>query len=533
MPPTKTKHRKKVSQKSKAPTPRLATPVSLAVAAGAGALLGLSAPGFEQGYIAWFGLVPLLLLAVASPSFVQALWRGLVFGTAYNLVYLNWYFHLHPLDWMGFAWWQSILMAAAAWLIVSLHQGVLIALFSGVTRILPLCGGLGVRQVEEKWKVPALFVIPLIWVLIENKLGNAHDLLGVPWSMLEYSQYKLLPMVQITSWIGGIGLGFLIVMVNVALSSLIATVSQRLSFKSLAAFSVGSAVSQLLAVALGVVSVYAFGLSRLSAIADGDTTCLSVLQGNINIDMQKTRHRYTLGELIDHYRKLALKCPPGICIWTESALPAYLKKEQDAQAFLSQLCRQGKEDMVVGSLDCDFDGHPYNSAFGVDSSGNLQEAVYHKRYLVPFGEYTPAFVNYLPHWLQRLTDTPAGTGFNCGKFPVVLDLSGHRIAPLICFETVSPELAAASVRNGGQLLVNVSDLAWFHDSMIGPQMTAFSVIRATENGRCFVFAANTGPSVIIDPAGRVTAACGAGQQAVLTGKVTFSGKLTPFTQWFN
>jgi apolipoprotein N-acyltransferase len=502
------------------------------VAALCGALLGLSAPGFDQWYIAWFGLCPLFLLIVSSAGIKQAFLRGLAFSGAYNLVYLNWYLHLHPLAWLGFNAVESVLIAAAAWIIVALHQSLITALLAVIIRVLPLTGSFFPRAVDGRLCLPAPLLIPPLWVLVENKIGNAHDYLGVPWPMIEYSQYKVLPVLQVGSWIGGIGIGALIVLVNVAIAALVATISQRMSFKSLALQTASGAVSQTLSIALCVAGVVAFGYSRLSS-PEYATDTLSVVQGNINIEMEKRAHAYTLEQLAQRYRALVDKTPPGICIWTESALPTYLRDEQNLRSALSALAHDGKREMVIGSLDRDFDGRPYNSAFGVDRNGNLLEAVYHKRYLVPFGEYMPGFVHYLPEWIQRLTSTPAGEGFNSGKRPVVLDLSGDKIAPLICFETLSPELVSSSVRNGGQLLVNLSDLAWFHNSQVGDQMLAFSVLRAVETGRYFVFAANTGPSAIIDTHGRITARSETAKVAVLTGKIRFNNDLTPFVQWFN
>jgi apolipoprotein N-acyltransferase len=189
--------------------------------------------------------------------------------------------------------------------------------------------------------------------------------------------------------------------------------------------------------------------------------------------------------------------------------------------------------MIIGSIDRDSDGKPYNSAFGIASNGTLLQAVYHKRYLVPFGEYMPSWVKYMPEWMQRLTSTPAGTGFTAGKFPVTINFDGRRVAPLICFETISPELVASSVRNGGNLLVNLSDLAWFHESMCGDQMIAFSVLRAVESGRDFVFAANTGPSAVINRYGKITSRSPQEKITNLIGKVTFHSERTPFIDWFN
>jgi apolipoprotein N-acyltransferase len=527
------KRKKSAATPKSTPQPAMATQVSLAVAAGSGALLGLSAPGFNHWYIAWFGLVPLLLLIVSSPGIKDAFLRGCVFGMAYNLVYVNWYLQLHPLTWMGFNELQSGAIATAAWMVVSAHQAILVGIIAAIVRFLPLCGGFLPRDVDGRWCIPALLVIPPIWVLLQNKIYNAHDWLGVPWPMLEYSQYHMLPIIQSASWIGGIGIGALIVLFNCSLACLVATLSRRLTFKSFAASTPTAAITQFLTVSLVLAGMVAWGYSRLTAPLSGPIRTASVVQGNINIEMQKRERNYTLAQLMEHYRGLIDRVPSGLCIWTESALPAYLKQEGEVLTTLAQLSRDGKREMIIGSLDKDFNGRPFNSAFGLASDGRLVDAVYHKRYLVPFGEYMPNWVRFMPSWMQRLTSTPAGVGFNAGKKPVVLDLDGHSIAPLICFETISPELCVSSVRNGGELLVNLSDLAWFHKSICGDQMVAFSVMRAAETGRYFVFAANTGPSTIIDPAGRIIARSSMNTEAVLTSRIRYNNELTPFVQWFH
>ena len=258
----------------------------------------------------------------------------------------------------------------------------------------------------------------------------------------------------------------------------------------------------------------------------------SVLQGNINIDMQKTEHRYTLPELWQRYTGLARNASAGLCVWTEGALPAYLCLEPTIQSDLKRLAKQKSLDLVVGSIDRDALGHPYNSAYGITSDGSILTDVYHKRYLVPYGEYTPWLVNYLPEWIKRLTNTPSGGGYTAGRVPVVLRFKSGVVAPLICFETLSPELVASSVRAGGQLLVNISDLAWFHGSIVGDQMTAFSVMRAVESRRYFIFAANTGPSVIIDPSGHMQKISPLNKTDLLLGKTGLNSKVTPFDRWF-
>ncbi len=529
--PSKDKSKSK-EKAAESPAPKIAwRPLAQAVTAGA--IFGLSAPGFDQWYLAWVGLAPLLLLSVASPNIWHASLRGLLFGTAYNLVYLNWYLHLHPLSWMGMADWQSIPLATFCWFFVSAWQGVITAIFSFAIRLIPLCGGVIPRKVEDKWKVPALVFIPLFWTALFEKLGNAHDLVGVPWSMIEYSQYKQTALIQIASIIGGVGLSVLIVAVNVAIASLIATQLRKIDFKSIAESSKLSAVCSLLALSLIVAGTVIFGFVQMQNTKLNPNVPLTVLQGNINIEMQKTTKAYTLKDLLQLYASQLKHCPSGLCVFTESALPTYLRQSPNVVSFLASAARSRQLDLVVGSIDEDDANRPYNSAFGIDRRGNLLTEAYHKRFLVPVGEYTPAFVKFFPDFIQKLTDTPAGTGFAAGKKPTVLNLSGMGVGPLICFETIAPELATSSVRNGAEVLVNISDLAWFHNSMIGDQTTACATFRAVETGRYFVYAANTGPSMVINPLGQVTGRTRMGIDTMLIRRVQMRNEKTLFSQWYH
>jgi apolipoprotein N-acyltransferase len=541
MPPAGQKSRKSSNSKAKskdgeavfAADKRQALTVAFA-AAFFGAVLGLSAPGLEQWYLAWFAIIPLCLLVVSSPSWPQAFWRGFTFGTAYNLVYLNWYLGLHPLTWLGFSSVESIFMAVGIWIALAIHQGLIVGLFALLCRMLPLSGGFLPHRIDNKWYLPALIVIPLAWVLMENKIGNAHDLLGVPWSMVEYSQYKQLALIQIASVIGGIGVGFLILLVNVTLASLVATISRKYSWQSLAAPTLVQSLLQVMVVAVLITSVYAWGLSAQESLRVKPTVNLTILQGDINIDMQKADHHYTLNNLLTIYGGMLRSCPRGLCVWAENALPTYLNRHANVVSYLENMAKQRQLDMVVGSLDRDNSGKPYSSAFGFTHLGTLEPDVYHKRFLVPFGEYMPHLVEYLPECLRRLTCTAAGSGqgLEPGVRPVVWSLIAGRVAPIVCFEAISPEIVASSVRAGGTLLVNLTDLSWFHDAMIGQQMMAFAVLRAVESRRYYVFACNTGPSAIIDPAGKITASLDCGKQSLLIGKAGFSSEITPFSYWF-
>lgn len=459
------------------------------------------------------------------------------FGLAYNLVYLHWYLNLVPLDWLGFSGVFGYLLATLAWLIVSTHQALAFLLFAAIVGRLPLSGSFTAKRGPKKvWLIPALVVLPIAWVLIVNKLGNMPDLMGVPWTMLEYTQYKQPAILQAASVIGGVGICTLIVAVNVTIASFVATFigGGTKQFKRLAAENKEAAFYHCLGMALVMVAVYCLGWQQEKEIKATATLNTTVVQGGINIDMQKTVRRFTIEDLVDNYQKLLVGSHDSLVVLCEGALPTYLREQHGVMNWLKRQANEKHIDLVVGSMDRSAANRPYNAAYGITSSGTVLPEVYHKRFLVPIGEYTPLLVNYLPEWVKRWTNTPAGGGFAAGKEAVLLDLPLAKVAPLICFESISPEVTAASCRAGGQLLVNISDLAWFHKSDCGQQMLAFAVLRAIENRRYFIFAANTGPSAIIDSAGKITDYSPQGEKSnsTLSGKVGLNSQPTAFARWY-
>lgn len=492
------------------------------------------APFHDQWYLAWFALMPFFLLLSVSRSFIEAGVFGLAFGLGYNLVYLSWYLGLQPLDWLNFNSVQGWAMAGFAWVFAATHQALIVMIYAIVARLLPLAGTYLPVKVSGKWKLPALILLPLLWVLFMNKLGNASDFMGVPWAMIEYSQYKQSWFLQGASIIGGVGLGFLLVLVNLNLASLYATFNGKAHFKMLAAPNKSSALSHLFVSLLIVALVTVLGELDGAKCWKKISNDVSIVQGNINISMQKTKHRYSMDELETLFFDITKDAKPGLLIWTESSLPVVLNHQPDLVSKLSKLARERNCDMVVGaidSFDSAKDDDKFNAAFGFKSNGEMAQEAYRKRYLVPFGEYAPPILNIFP-FARSLTNTPAGKGLSAGRKPVIFKMTSGDVAPLICFECISPELTAASVKAGGQILVNISDLAWFHQSNVGDQMIAFSVMRAVENRRYLVFAANTGPSVIVDPLGKVHGKMKLDERKLVVGQAGFSNYLSPFTKWF-
>lgn len=541
MPAAAAKKRKSRSSKAKSKKLPEVTPnkwrMLVGVSAISGAIMGLACPGIDQWYLAWLGMVPFFLALSASSSIGFAALNGLAFGFVYNAIYFSWLLGLHPLGWLGFNEWQSMALAGLSLAVVAGQQAIITAVFAALVKLMPLHGGFMPRQIDNKWHLPSLIVVPLLWVLIENKIGNSPALLGVPLSMLEYTQYLEPAVMKMASFIGGIGIGFLIVMCNVAIAGLISSSSKKFDWKSFASTTYSDSMRQALIVAVTILALIGLGSASTPNIAGGQTSFpkvpVSIVQSNLNIEIQKDKRHYGLSEVLGHNLNLLSQCPSGLVILCENALPTFLKNQPLTLAALELAARAGNYNLVVGAIDKDNSGRIFNAAYGITSGGNLVSNIYHKRNLVPIGEFTPQFMYYLPDFVQKLTNTQTGKGFSPGTTPAILHFGKEQnIAPLICFEILSPELATASVRNGGQLLVNLADLGWFHKSIIGRQMIACAITRAAETGRYVILAANTGPSAIVSPEGHVLKLSKSDTAMSLSGQAELRSGYTPFTLWF-
>ena len=196
---------------------------------------------------------------------------------------------------------------------------------------------------------------------------------------------------------------------------------------------------------------------------------------------------------------------PDVIIWPEASVPWPLKKDPNMTAWVESVVRHTGKPLLLGAVsvdDPDTTNEKWrNGAFIVEPQNGVQYPGYAKRRLVQFGEYIP--LRSVFGWLDKVV--PIGGDFIPGDSAQPLSLKvGTNTVPvgvLICYEDIFPSLALASTRAGAEVLVVVTNDAWYGEAGAASQHAAHSVLRAVENRRPVIRCGNGGWSGWIDEFG--------------------------------
>ncbi|HEV7433727.1 MAG TPA: apolipoprotein N-acyltransferase, partial [Pseudorhizobium sp.] len=195
---------------------------------------------------------------------------------------------------------------------------------------------------------------------------------------------------------------------------------------------------------------------------------------------------------------------PDIIVWPETSVPFILTENKDALSRIAEVLQEGQI-LVAGAVRVEYGAAGnaprfYNSIYVVGSNGEILAAT-DKVHLTPFGEYVP-FEGWLRDWgVNNLVALPGG--FTAGAQRSLLTLpSGFSLFPLICYEVIFPQEIGDAI-HGADVILNVTNDAWFGDTPGPYQHFQQARIRAVENGLPLVRGANSGVSAVVDPFGRV------------------------------
>jgi apolipoprotein N-acyltransferase len=247
---------------------------------------------------------------------------------------------------------------------------------------------------------------------------------------------------------------------------------------------------------------------------------IAVVQGNVDQSL-KWETSFQL-ETIDKYLDLSffsLKDSPELIIWPETATPFYFLHpyENKLSAIVQQGIKYAGAWFLIGSpANVQQKGSELylNSAYLMDPEAK-EIGRYDKVHLVPYGEYVP-----LRKWFPFVDKLVYGIGdFSSGKKGSTLSWKDVKLGVQICFEVIFPGLARASVNNGADILINITNDAWFGRSSAPYQHLSMTIFRAVENRRALVRCANTGISCFIGPSGRIFSPTPLYSDEVLTREV--------------
>ncbi len=250
------------------------------------------------------------------------------------------------------------------------------------------------------------------------------------------------------------------------------------------------------------------------------------IQGNIEQGMKWDPAQ--LNAQLALYRDLSRQSKPvDLIVWPETAVPVLKEYAEDYLAELDAFASNRDSALITGIpvREIDETGNKrFYNAITVVGDG---QGTYFKQKLVPFGEYVP--LQDLLRGLIAFFDLPMSDFARGPADQPLLQAKGYQIAPYICYEVVYPEFAAGLAANS-QLLLTVSNDAWFGHS-IGPlQHLQMAQMRALEAGRWMIRATNTGVTALIDPFGRINSQIPQFEQGLLYGDVVPQQGLTPYLQ---
>jgi apolipoprotein N-acyltransferase len=402
--------------------------------------------------------------------------QAFLLGFATGLVYFG-----------GTVYWTSSVMAifgGISFPLAAAIAGLLVAYLS----LFPALFAMALAHLHARAGLQALWLAPVLWVATEY--GRLAIFGGFPWVLLGYSQVSVPPVAQLASVTGVWGLSALLVLSACGLVwPLLSTGRRRLWAPA--------------GVALVVALVAAWGAARVAdgrLRSAGRPLTVGIVQGNVAQDIKWDPTR--ANDIFARYLRLTTKVADEgarLILWPESSTPFYFEHGDDSQV-LREFARQRNVSLLVGSDQWEPGTPPriYNAAFLVRADGSTG-GVYRKVHLVPFGEYVPAknLLFFAKPLVEAVSDFAPGTEVN------TLPIPGGLLSTAICYEVVYPALIREGVLNGSTLLTTITNDAWFGRSSAPSQHFAMAAMRAVEQGRYLVRAANTGISGVVDPYGRV------------------------------
>jgi apolipoprotein N-acyltransferase len=476
-----------------------------------GFMLALAFPKFNCGWLAWFTLLPLFSVLLQPITRRASFLYSLLFGGVFYALLLYWVVGV-----MHHFGHLSLPLAILFLLGFSLYNALFFALFGILARKI-----LTQNYLYLKWFLPTPPQIALLnsafvaalWVAVE--FLQTHLFGGFPWCLLGYSLVNYLGLMQVSTVTGVYGVSFLVCGINVLLA-------QALYQRKRPLF-VG------IAIALGLLLTGDFAARTWWLGGSTETVSgrpqagasrhdVAILQANIPQDTDWTRPVFDAW--LSTLEKMLQASRGEVAVMPENPAPFYYPDDRTFTERLESMANRSGSFLIAGVVMShnDAEGHAgtFNSAATLAPDGHLV-AEYDKQHLVPFGEYVPLrkYLSFAGKLTQEVSDFSAGDRFTLSLF------NGNRAGIFICYEAIFPDLVRRFTAAGAEVLINITNDGWYGDSSAPYQHFEMSRVRAIENRRYLIRAANTGISAIVDPYGRITEKTKLDKQVVLHGEFEY------------
>jgi len=454
----------------------------------AGLLLTFAFAPFNYSYLAIVSLV-FIFSAWLNCSARRAALRGYLYGLGLFGSGISWVFvSIH--DYGGAPLTGAILLTLAIICFWSLFPALTAYISYKITPV--------------RHKNQVLWVIPLVWVLVEYYRGYWF-LNGFPWLQIAYTQIDT-PLKGFIPIMGVYGTGFLLALtVALVVSGIKRTVKYQNVF--------------IVVVMLWGGGEYLTTIKWTHAI--GKPVDVALIQGNVPQD-QKWLAANRVKTLVNYREMTELHWDADIVIWPETAIPAYLSQVKKFYLEpLSAAAKQNNTDLIVSLPARGENKEFYNTVLTLGKN----EAQYNKNHLLPFGEYLP--LQPLSGYILDSLGIHLGNFTSGGNEQSLLKAGGYPFSTSICYEDAFGSEAIRGMPEAAFLL-NVTNDAWFGNSIEPHQHMQIAQMRALETGRYMLRATNTGVTAIVSPDGRIKNRAPVFKQFVLTGSIIPMGGMTPY-----
>ncbi|MEE8218094.1 MAG: apolipoprotein N-acyltransferase [Vicinamibacteria bacterium] len=474
------------------------------LAAASGLLLVFSFPKFGRDAVAWIALMPLL---VALPG--TSGWRSFRLGYVTGAVSA-----------LGLLYWVSLVIVQYGGIPLPVGIAIMLALCLAFA-IFPSLFAWVVARLVTSFGVVGLLGAPVVWVGTE--LLRAHTALQFPWCQLGYTQYRTLPVIQVASITAVYGVSFLLVASSALLAFIV--VERRPGARR-------AALLGLVALVGGAWGYGAWAMSR--PLPETGQIRVGLVQGGIRQEEKWIPERAI--DNLERHRELTVEAADRgarLVVWPESSVPFFwgqvpgvVERLRATTLFRDVYLFFGNDDRED---DASGESRFYVGAKLLTPKGELA-ARYRKIQLVPFGEYVPLQPLFTLGGRVAAKAVRQVADFSPGSEAVVAEVDGHLVGGYICYEAIFPALVRRFVVAGAELLINITNDAWYGTTSAPHQHLAMSALRAVENRRYMVRAANTGITAVVDPWGRILEPTRLFERTIVVRDVPFIAEMSFYTR---